>query len=347
MKKLSVIGLLMLATFASVTKAGESSDTAASTQPVMVKLLPGPFELPVGIGKLLISGQPHVYDDPRGGISYAYGASGMMLTVYVYDAGIKDIPDGGNSRLVCELSESAKQDVRSAGYNDVQLKSEQMVRLSDTSGEPMIRESVFEFDTNNSHRISYVWITGAAKYFVKLRFTTLEQFRGEVPALRNVILSSVIAALLPHIKQLDPKTKTDGHSINVAINSPNMEDGFMYLGMLGVLADKQPANVPVCGGVYIPDFDVEYGAYQGLLQLNQDSKSTLMKQLRKINDAGFLAEFVWVKLHQDKWGTSAPEALKLAEFDIWQKKNLKKFEQPYFGSISYDYPRPISVVNLK
>ncbi len=66
----------------------------------------------------------------------------FSLTVYVYDAGIADIPDGGDyrfRRVTC--SKEAKQEIGAAGYTDVRLISEQLVRLAPPADVPLARES--------------------------------------------------------------------------------------------------------------------------------------------------------------------------------------------------------------
>ena len=61
--------------------------------------------------------------------------------------------------------------MRAHRHTNTTLKSEQLVRLSPPDDAPLAREAVFEMDRRGQHAVSYVWITGAAKHFVKLRFT--------------------------------------------------------------------------------------------------------------------------------------------------------------------------------
>src|SRR5262249_3679829 len=98
---------------------------AAAGEPL--KLFASPLALPRHIGPLRTDGEAHTFGDPRAGNAYLYEGKGLLLTVYVYDAGIADIPDGAASVPVCEQYEEAKQGVSQAGYRDVVLKSEQMV----------------------------------------------------------------------------------------------------------------------------------------------------------------------------------------------------------------------------
>ena len=325
---------------------GASASAADDT----IKLLPSPLEFPTKIGSLESNGQPHKYDDPRLGKSYTYGAPGMFLTIYSYDAGVKEISDGGDTNATCEQFEEAKYGVPKApDFKNVTLKNEQLVRLGSTEDSPLLREAVIELDRGDRHGISYIWITGAAKYFLKLRFTAVDDLRDQLPDIRQGILSTVATAIKPHLQPIDPNAKKSGNSINISMGGPesDMTDGFMYLTLLSLLTEKNPEHTPVCGGQYVPTYEEESGAYQGLLSFEEKGGSKLIKQLRDINKAGFFSEFVWVKLHRDEWGTTPPDNLKLAEFDIWQKKNLKKFKAPYFGTVGTGHPRPLPIIALQ
>src|SRR5215467_1196410 len=94
---------------------------AAAADDGALKLLPSPLEMPRRIGPMVTDGAGHAYEDPRLGISYMYEGAGLLLTVYVYDAGVESIPDGPDSAAVCEQFEEAKLGVTQAGYRDVVL----------------------------------------------------------------------------------------------------------------------------------------------------------------------------------------------------------------------------------
>src|SRR6476659_6490868 len=177
--------------------------TLANADPV--KLAPGPFELPDRIGPMRFDGQSHKYDDSRLGASYQYFGGGLSLTVYVYDLGAENIPDGGDTRLACEAFEGAKGDVMHAGYQNVVLKSQQLARLDPTAESPVAREAVFEYTRSNRPTVSYLWVTGASKEFVKLRFSIDEQYRDELAEARRTVLNAVGDALKPHLGPADPE----------------------------------------------------------------------------------------------------------------------------------------------
>ena len=106
-----------------------------------LKLLPSPLEMPRRIGPMASDGAAHSYEDPRLGSSYQYLGRGLSLTIYVYDAGVDAIPDGADNIPVCDQFEDAKNGVAKAGYLDMALKSEQMVRLAPPGDVLLAREA--------------------------------------------------------------------------------------------------------------------------------------------------------------------------------------------------------------
>jgi hypothetical protein len=307
-----------------------------------VQLLPSPLVLPKRIGPMVLVGEPHRYDDPRLGVSYQYGGKGLSLTVYVYDAGETDLPDGADTIPSCREFEVAKQGVEQ-NYQKVALKSEYLARLNPPDLLPQIREASYEYERDAQPTISFIWVTSVAKHFVKLRMSMASQLRDEVPDARRAVLAMLGEAIKPHLLPVDPKAEPPGTAMNVAAGSQDdMTSGLMYLMLLTAVADKSPELTPVCGGEIIPGYETELDLYRGMLTMNNEGATTqASKQLAKADKAGFLAELVWVEMHRESWGTVPPEGLALPEYKAWRKKNLKRFKAPDFGSVTVQHPRPL------
>jgi len=306
-----------------------------------VKLAPGPFELPDKIGPMRFDGQPHKYDDPRLGASYQYLGGGLSLTVYVYDLGAESIPDGGDTRLACEAYEGAKRDVMHAGYKNVVVKSEQLARLDPAAETPVAREAVFEYTRSDRATLSYLWLTGAAKEFVKLRFSIDDKYRDEASEARRTVLSALGEALKPHLGPVDPEAARKKTTVNVIPDKypAVMATGFEYLMFLTADGIEHQENLPVCGGELVPDFGHELAAFKSLAHEARPSK--FARRLADIDRAGFLDEFVWSYRHREEWGTEPPQGLELAKFETWRARKLRNFTVPNFGSVIYDVPRPL------
>lgn len=310
-----------------------------------VRLLPGPFELPERIGPMRYDGKAHKYEDARLGASYQYLGGGLSLTVYVYDLGAENIPDGGDTRLACEAFEGAKGDVMHAGYQGMVVKSEQLARLDPAADTPTAREAVFEYTRADRPTVSYLWLTGASKEFVKLRFSVDDEYRDELIEARRTVLNALGEALKPH---LGPAASAEG-SRKAAINVNATDDpdevgtALMYALSLGADTDVHPELLPLCGGELVPDYAHELQAFQNLLTIakESDKRTKFTRRLDEIAGAGFLDEFVWTERHQDSWCARPPDDLELAAFETWRRKHLKRFALPDFGHVRYDMPRPL------
>ena len=311
-----------------------------------VQLLPSPLELPRHIGPLEFTGSPHKYDQPGLGLSYQYNAEGLSLTVYVYDAGETDLPDGADTVVACREYELVKQGVEQS-YQKVVLKSEQLARLSPPQDQPLIREALYEFERDNHPAISYVWITVAAKHFIKLRFSAHPRLRDELPDARRALLSALGDAIKAYLAPADPAAKKPGTSMtlygdSMKASDDEMQAGILYLGLLGAFVDKTPQLVPVCGGEVVPGPETEASLYRALLSLDAaGAKSKFGKRIAEIDQAGFLEEFAWVDLHRTEWGSTPPDGLTLDTYAPWRKKHLKGFKAPRFGVLTIDHPRPL------
>lgn len=308
-----------------------------------VPLLPSPLVFPKRIGPMVLVGDPHRYDDPRLGVSYQYGGSGLSLTVYIYDAGQKDLADGADTITSCLEFESAKQGVEQA-YQKAVLKSQFLANLSPPDALPQVREALYEFEREGKPTISFIWVTTVAKNFVKLRMSLDPSLRDEVPDARRAVLTTLGEAIKPHLAPVDPNAKTPSTSVNVNMDGGSTNEmamGLGYLMLLTTMANESPELAPVCGGRFVPDYPTELAAYQGMLQMNSETPDKPLKKLAQVVDAGFLEEFVWVELHRQSWGTTPPDGLALPEYQSWKKKNLKRFKPPYYGHIVVDHPRPL------
>jgi hypothetical protein len=311
---------------------------------LLVPLLPSPIMLPARIGPMRYTGSPHKYNDPRLGVSYEYRGDGLSLTVYIYDAGETNLVDGADTPLTCREFESAKAGVVQA-YQNPRLKIEQLVRLNPPDDLPQMREAQYEYEREGNPTISFVWITTAAKHFVKLRLSMNPRLREELPEARRALLAVMGEAIKPHLAPPDPKTEKAGSTVGFNLGGDSdetLQAGIWYVMLLNAVADKSPELAPVCGGEFLPNLDTELGIYRAMFESGQElSKSRLGKTIAQIDKAGFLEEYLWVDRHREGWGTVPPNGLALSEYDVWRQKNLKRFKVPDFGTVTIDHPRPL------
>lgn len=308
-----------------------------------ITLLPAPIELPTRIGPLRFDGRPHAYEPAALGVSYQYNGAGISLTVYVYDAGVRNIPDGADTPVNCLLFEQAKREVAAAA-SDIRLVSQQLVRLAAPDDAPSAREAVFELVRDGESMLSYVWMTGVAKHIVKVRFSLASSYLHEAESARGVLLAALGDAVKPHLADASDAAEASEATLNMisGASREEMAAGLTYLAMLQVLADQAPESRPVCGGDYIPTYAIELAAFQAMLALDlQEGTGRFGRQLVAAGKAGFLDELVWVEMHRDAWGGDAPDGLALTEYTAWKKRNLRRFKRPRLGSLFFNQPRPM------
>jgi hypothetical protein len=208
-----------------------------------------------------------------------------------------------------------------------------------------MREAVYEMKREGDPVVSYVWVTTVAGQFIKLRFTLDQRLRDEAIDARRAVLLAFGTAIKPHLASVDPDAKKPGTSIGFNMGSLNDDigsAGIMYPMLLSAVAKKDPASLPLCGGELVPTFETEVGLYRTLFIDGSDGRKTKTGgQIAKADEAGLLEELVWTELHRDSWGDSIPDGLTLAKYKTWKRKNLKGFRRPSFGTVSFDYPRPL------
>lgn len=314
-----------------------------------VTLAPSPLELPARIGALEYDRTPHTFEDPRLGSAYQYNGPRQSLTVYVYDLGVKGIPDGPDSVPTCEQFEEAKAGVVQADYPDTELKSEQLARLSQGDKPVLAREAMFEFKIDGHPTRSYVWITGSANQFVKMRFSADATLGAQIDESRRAILNALGESLarvppVPTTTDTEPEKKKRSMVVyGLDASQEEMTLGILYLGTLGAVTDKFPESLPPCGGPVIPTYGAELATFQTVMAMHGASDGPLKRKLDAIEQAGFLEEYIWVDRHQESWGKNAPDALDLPGYKKWRKKNLKNFKIKDFGRLENNEVRPLPI----
>jgi hypothetical protein len=316
-----------------------------------VKLLPTALEIPDRIGPLAYTGKPDVWPDKRLGLSYKFTAPGVLVDIYVYDAGVPGIPEGADSRPVCEQFEQAKADVMRSGYKDVVLKGEQLARLGASHDSPLAREAVFEAVIQDSPTISYLWTTGAAGHFIKVRFSINAQLRYEVEGARRAVLNAVGDAIRPHLVKSGTTPEKKGMQVNVVMGPGTAAEqgfGLPYLVGLASLTSRTDVALPPCGGRLRPGFDAVVMTWKLALGIANKAaaKTAFTKKVAEVETAGYLEEFIWTSGHQDYWGDKPPEGLEIKAFNKWGRKRLKDVRIPIFGHVEISHVRELPLEPL-
>jgi hypothetical protein len=297
-----------------------------------VRLLPSKFRLLQNIGPLRYTGSNR-YTDRRLGRSFGYGASGISLTIYVYDFGMRGLPDGPDSVAACEQFERAKREIETGGnYQNVVLRREVTRRMRDTADAPLAREAVYEFDRNGIHATSLLWVTVADGYFVKLRLSLRSEVADEVDDARMQILATMAEAIAarprrPAKPDSSPETSVD---FDAGQDPADAALWFAYAGELLRASRDIPGAMPPCGGMLIPGYAAELAARRAALReyhmRDAQADSAYFSELARIDAAGFLEEYVWYYLRSEVLDKEPPGELDLAGFESFRLRELAAHE---------------------
>lgn len=126
--------------------------------------------------KGLTRGKIQTFPKAELGYSVGYSAPGFSATIYVYDLGMKKIPDGSKSDEVKGQMKQAASDleaVRQAGvYKSVkELGMEETVPLGKGKDAPTTLRRRFELELKGGVKLSEVYVTGYKDHFVKIRIS--------------------------------------------------------------------------------------------------------------------------------------------------------------------------------
>ena len=309
--------------------------TAVSAAPPLgdntVKLAPSLLKLPQNIGPLRYSNENR-YSDRRMGRSFAYNASGISLNIFVYDYGVRDLPEGPDSVDACEQFESAKAEIENGGnYQNVKLRGEVARRLRADSS-LSAREAVYEFERNGLSALSVLWLTSADGFFIKLRLSMRTEIADELDDAREQILGSIAEAIHARDRGALPASPTVAPapaSIEMSA-SGEPSDAPLWLAYameLSRYVAEHPASGPPCGGVFVPSLELEVDARRAALREYRarpasNRHSDYFDALSRVETAGLLDEYAWALLHQPAWGKAPNHELAMGAFEEFRAREL-------------------------
>lgn len=298
--------------------AGAAQGAAAGDD--LVKLSPSKFKLAQHIGPMRFSGA-RKFSDRRLGRTFGYVTDGISLTIYVYDYGLHDLPEGPDSVAACEQFERARNEIETGGnYQNVTLRGQYTRRMDDTAAAPRAREAMYDFQRNGIDAVSGLWLTAHDGYFVKLRLSVRREIADEFDAARTRILATVAASMAARpTRRLAAAAELPETSVELDAAAAGDEATWWisYADELLRASRDDPGSLPPCGGPLLPGFAAEFAARVRALRDYQARDaaarhSAYFDDLARIDAAGFLDEYVWENLR--KSGATMPPGLELAAF---------------------------------
>jgi hypothetical protein len=297
-----------------------------------VRLAPSRLKLPQNIGPLRYQGQSRS-SDRRLGRSYAFNASGISLSIYVYDHGIAHIPEGQDSVPLCLQYEGAKGEIERGGnYDNVRLRAETSRRVGFDAGSAVTREAVYEFERHGIAAVSVLWLLAADGHFVKLRLSLRAEIADELEEARTQILAAVAQAIGQRRRrapQPPAAAATEEASIEVDSHQDPQTAALWLTYALALVshAREHPEVRPPCGGHLLPGYGAEMAARRAALaeyraRPEASRTSRYFDELMRIEEAGLLEEYVWQNLRNERWDHAAPVELRLEDYERFRAIEL-------------------------
>jgi hypothetical protein len=296
-----------------------------------VRLAPSQLKLPQNIGPLRFNGESR-YSDRRLGRSFGYNASGISLSIYVYDFGLRDIADGPDSVDLCEQYESAKGEIESGGnYQNVVFRGEWRRPLAPGDDSPRAREALYEFDRNGVRALSVLWFTAVDGHFLKLRLSLRSEVADELDEARTQILSAIAEAIESRRKPAPRRATPPVQEASIDVDTIHDRDTaalwFTYALELVKYSREHPQTRPACGGKLAAGHAAELSARRAALAEYRGREAgargdNYFDELLRIDDAGLLDEYTWHYLRNARIDSAPPAELDLAAFEIYRAREL-------------------------
>jgi hypothetical protein len=322
-RSFAFIGGLLIALVSVASHAAALGDN-------LVKLAPSAFKLPQNIGPLRYVNESR-FRDRRMGRSVLYSASGLSLSIYVYDYGITELPDGPDSVAACQQYEGAKHEIEEGGnYQNVVLRSEGS-RVLDGQSASRAREAVYEFDRNGIHAVSVLWLIAADGYFLKVRLSLRGEVADELDEAREKILDALATALAARPPKAPsssavslPEASVD---VDASLDPAEASTWLNYAAELTRYSREHSQIRPPCGGSLVPGFAAELAARRAALReylarVDTERTSSYFDALARVDAAGFLDEYVWYYLRDPHRDVLPPTELAMDAFDTYREREL-------------------------
>ncbi len=150
----ALIAGFVLAAFAAAAQLGDNT----------VRLAPSQLKLLAEHRAAALQRARIAYSDRRLGRSYGYNASGISLSIYVYDYGVAQIPDGRIPYRCASSTKAPRVRSKSGGnYENVVLRAEWNRPLADAPDAPWCARAVYEFDRHGRARRLGVVVHGGRR----------------------------------------------------------------------------------------------------------------------------------------------------------------------------------------
>lgn len=311
----------------------------------------GGLELPEYIGPLEYIGE-HSGPEGERSMSYSYRAIGLALEISVTDLGENGIADGTRAPELLQRYDEARRDViRATKMRWLKPRHEKEVALGREPGARLAREALFTVrEKDGEGGSTWLIFTAAHGLLIDARFDAIPGLEEDGVLSHGEILEALGAAIpvsSAPVSQARARAAAEAEAATkVAIMwdpATPREESTIWLAYLYARAAfaVSESNGDFVAGERDASFEEELrgrtiavNMFRELKRNDAQPASVYFNDIDRVDEAGFLREYVWSYLRQDSW-IAQPVGLNLQAFDAWRAQHLAGHVAVTHGRIAF------------
>ena len=186
-----------------------------------------------------------------------------------------------------------------------------------------------------------LWLFAFDGHFFKVRLSLRSELADELTDARPEILAALADAMADSIANTNASAARRDHAAtgdtlpvqDAAIEVDGHYDAetaalwLSYALELVKYSREHPATRPPCGGQLLPGYDAELSARRAALEVYRardpaNRTARYFDELLRIDAAGFLDEYTWHYLRNERWDVTPPTDIDLAAFETYRQGEL-------------------------
>ncbi len=311
----------------------------------------GGLTLPEYIGPLEFIGA-HSGPEKNISLSYSYRAMGMGLELSITDLGANGVADGVAAPQLVERYAEAKQDLTQSTHVR-RLKPRHEANVSLGKDSPRFAREAWYTVKQHKNDIdggtTYLLFTAAHGLVIDARFDVAPGFEEDGSITHGELLAALgeaIPASADTVVRARARAAAAAESaMKVAIEwdpaTPEQESKIWlaYLFARAAYAANEKGGGPAVGErdasfeEEVRGRSIALSTFRELRRNDVRLASAYFSDIDRVDDAGFLREYVWSYFHRDSW--AAPHDLDLDGFNAWRTVHLPNHVPVTHGRIAF------------
>ena len=277
-----------------------------------------------------VSTRDYEADHPGLGFSRRFVSSAGWADEFVYDAGRRTWKDGVDDPQMEATFQMALRDVENVAGPGADYRLLRVDHLQ-IAGRPFLHAAM-RMKVEGRMVESHLYLTAAEHRLVKFRISLYVPLPEPSEPLLTAFVAEQMRFVLSHPFRTGATTAPSTREIAIRLEPGCLDKptGVVWLSYALARADywRRSGRSLTGAGELEPGFAEELGARRSALEAYRAARaktpgfrSAYWDALEHVEQAGFLAEYVWTYLRQGDWAADE-EPAKLARFDAWRAAHL-------------------------